>query len=92
MEVFEAPKGTKSTLTAFEKMIADVDAIETMPVVVQKLLQLTSNPECGVSDIYDLVSSDPALAAKVMKVASSSCFGARPASSLRAAAQPCTGT
>ncbi len=85
MEVFEPPKGTKIKLNAFEKMLTDVDSIETMPAVVQKLLQLTSDPDCGVSDIYDLVSSDPALAAKVMKVASSSSFGARAATSLRAA-------
>lgn len=49
--------------------------IPTLPVVVQKLRELIADPRSGAAEIGRLVSQDPPLAAKVLKIANSAFYG-----------------
>ena len=50
-------------------------SLPTPPVVAVKLLELTRDPDVKLQDIAKLVESDPALAAKVLKLVNSSIYG-----------------
>ncbi len=75
----------KPTLSDFELAIEKLDSIETMPAVAQQLLQLTTDPDFNMTQLHDLVQTDQAIAAKILRVASSPFYGSRPATNLRAA-------
>lgn len=51
-----------------ELILQQLDSLPTLGVTAVRILQLTSDDESQVRDIVDLISSDPALAAKVIKV------------------------
>tara|TARA_R110002096_G_scaffold16898_1_gene57662 strand:- start:117208 stop:118080 length:873 start_codon:yes stop_codon:yes gene_type:complete len=87
MEVIAAENcgNAKATLTDFESAIDKLDSIETMPAVAQQLLQLTTDPDFNMAQLHDLVQTDQAIAAKILRVASSPFYGSRPATNLRAA-------
>ena len=87
MEVIAAENSGsfEATLTDFESAIDKLDSIETMPVVAQQLLQLTTDPDFNMAQLHDLVQTDQAIAAKILRVASSPFYGSRPATNLRAA-------
>jgi len=85
MDVTEADNKREYTLSDFESAVEKVDTIETMPVVAQRLTQLTADPDFNMDTLFNLVKSDPVIAAKVMKIASSPHYGTRPATNLRSA-------
>lgn len=85
MEIISAESTTKYSLSDFESAVEKVDTIETMPAVAQRLVQMTSDPDFDMTHLHDLVQSDPVIAAKILRVASSPFYGSRPASNLRAA-------
>lgn len=45
-----------------------------MPKVAQKILSIVSNPETSARDLQKLISSDQALAAKILKISNSALF------------------
>lgn len=49
--------------------------LPTLPAVAVRLLELSRNPEAGICDFVQLIRSDPATAAKILKAANSSYFG-----------------
>ncbi len=57
------------------KLFAKVDELPTLPVVVPKLLNLTQSATTSASDITELISHDPALSSKILKVANSAYYG-----------------
>lgn len=85
MEVVAADTDSVYELSDFEEAVNKIDEIETMPVVAQKLLSLTSTDDYSMNEVHDLVQSDPVVSARILKVASSPFYSSRPASSLRAA-------
>lgn len=85
MEVVETKSKDSYVRSDFESAVEKVDSIQTMPVVAQRLTQLTADPEFNMDTLYGLVKSDPVIAAKVLKIASSPAYGTRPASNLRSA-------
>ncbi|MEA2102231.1 MAG: HDOD domain-containing protein [Thermodesulfobacteriota bacterium] len=46
-----------------------------LPAVVPRLLSLTESHRAGVSDITEIISSDPALTSNILKVANSAYYG-----------------
>lgn len=74
-----------STLTEFEAAADRLEALETMPVVAQKLLALTAADDYAMNEVHELVASDPAIASQLLKVASSPAYSPRPVTNLRAA-------
>lgn len=52
-----------------------MEELPTLPVVVTRVLALANDPKSGAGDVAELVSRDPALAAKVLKAANSAYYG-----------------
>jgi len=57
------------------KIYSKIDEIPTLPAVVPKLLSLIESDRTNASDIADVISNDPALASKILKVANSAYYG-----------------
>ncbi len=85
MQIIAAEKNLVRSLTDFEIAVENLDVIETMPHAATQLLELTEDPNFRMSDLVDLLSSEPAIVVRVLRVASSPLYGSRPASSLRSA-------
>lgn len=85
MEIVKTKQKSSYVRSDFERAVEKVDSIQTMPVVAQRLTQLTADPDFNMDTLFGLVKSDPVIAAKVLKIASSSVYGTRPASNLRSA-------
>ena len=68
------------------KIYSRIDEIPTLPAVLPKLLSLMESDKSNASDIANVISNDPALASKILKVANSAYYGFSQAiSSLRLA-------
>lgn len=61
--------------TLKKKLYAKIDELPTLPVVVSRLLALLEDPEFDMGELTELISQDPALTAKVLKVANSAYYG-----------------
>ena len=60
---------------SLEKKVLAADSLPTLPVVAIKVLELTQMPDVSVNEIARVVQNDPALAARILKLANSSMFG-----------------
>lgn len=60
-----------------ERLLARVDSLPTLPAVATRLLEITLSDKSSVGEIGNLLSRDPALTAKVLKVVNSAAFGLR---------------
>lgn len=58
-----------------ERLIMNASDLPTIPVVATKVLQLIENPSTAAEDLARVVSSDPAVAARVLKISNSSFYG-----------------
>ena len=65
--------GKREALQAIGSRIA----LPTLPDVVVRIGAMMDDPKCGPQEIGGVVSSDPALTAKVLRVANSSFYGLR---------------
>ncbi len=60
-----------------EQLINSASDLPTIPVVATKVLQLIESETTTAEDLAKVVSSDPAVAARVLKISNSSFFGCR---------------
>lgn len=51
--------------------------LPTLPTVAVRLLELAKDPEAELREVVDVIRTDPALSAKILKAANSSFFGFR---------------
>jgi putative nucleotidyltransferase with HDIG domain len=58
-----------------QKIYAKIDELPTLPAVIPKLLSLMDNPKSSAEDVTEIISHDPALTAKLLKVANSAYYG-----------------
>jgi len=58
-----------------DKIYSKIDELPTLPVVIPKLLSLIEDPKSSVSDAKEVISRDPALTSKLLKVANSAYYG-----------------
>ena len=65
---------TRLDINAITSKIGDLPAV---PEVVAEVIVLTDNPDSELSDVAIAIEKDPALAAKVLKVANSPYYGMR---------------
>ena len=72
-------------MNRFEQAVDDLESLEMIPGVAQRVVSMTGNPDCRMSEIERLVASDAALSARVLRLAATPAFLARPARTLRAA-------
>ena len=68
-EDLRAAKGIAARLPGFE-------GLKPFPVVVQRLVEYVSKPDFGLDQVRKLIESDPALAARIMRVANSAAYRA----------------
>ncbi len=57
--------------------ILSARALPSPPVVTARLIQLCEDPDTRVNDVIDVLSTDPALAARLMRLANSSMYARR---------------
>ena len=69
-----APEHLSPALTATILGIVGTRSIPTMPAAAQKAFQLSANPKAEARDFIEVIESDEALAARVIKIANSVYF------------------
>ena len=60
--------------TDFQTVVRSIGDLPPMPAVATKVLQLLQNPETNFSQLGEAISSDPAVSARLLKVANSAFF------------------
>ncbi len=58
-----------------ETLQKKVETIPTLPVIVTKIMQLVENPKTAAAEITKVVSLDPALTIKILKIVNSAYYG-----------------
>jgi putative nucleotidyltransferase with HDIG domain len=65
------------SMTQIEDALRRVTDVPTLPSTVLQVLQLLEFTDCSVSDLGKVISQDPPMAAKILKIANSSFYGFR---------------
>ncbi|MFZ1984812.1 MAG: HDOD domain-containing protein [Desulfatitalea sp.] len=52
-------------------LTATIDNIPTLPLVVSRVMEITANPDSSAQELINLLSTDPALTIKILKIANS---------------------
>jgi len=58
-----------------EAAIKEISHIATLPEVTMKIIKLVEDPESTAQDLNQVISSDPALGARILKVVNSAFYG-----------------
>lgn len=58
-----------------EEYVTKADCLPAAPRILPQLLTLLSDPDCETSQVVELVSFDPGLTTKVLRIANSAAFG-----------------
>jgi HD-like signal output (HDOD) protein len=67
--------GGKTLPPAVQKAVARVTELGSLPEVTARIVQLVEDPDTTAADMKNVVQSDPALAAKVLKIVNSAFYG-----------------
>jgi diguanylate cyclase (GGDEF)-like protein len=79
-ENVERPRSVAANDVIPEKLLQTLQACRTLPSVpgvVMEVLELSQDPEIGTAKIAKVIGRDPALVAKILKVANSAWYGVR---------------
>lgn len=68
-------ENTKSGIQTLDDVLASLEELPTLPVVVSKINAMTSNPQTNASDIGRVISNDPSLSSKILKLVNSAYYG-----------------
>ena len=60
-----------------ESLLSRISEVPTLPTSVLRVMQMIEDPFCSSSDLARVIQADPAMAAKVLKLANSSYYGFR---------------
>jgi HD-like signal output (HDOD) protein len=67
--------------------LAELEGLRPFPAVVQRVMAYVNHPDFDIRKLETMIEEDPALAAKVLRVANSAAFaGSQPVNSIREAA------
>ena len=58
-----------------KQLVSRIPGLPTLPVIVEKLNDMMLNPRTTAKEVGRLISSDPALSAKILKIVNSSFYG-----------------
>ncbi len=78
IESREEPLGmtaAPSKVTQVESVIEQASDLHALPVVFYELQRLLNDPQTSAQDIADLLSRDPAISGRILKVANSAYYG-----------------
>lgn len=71
----DADEGTESeAANSLAAQVAKLSGLKPFPVVAQRVMQMVSSPECNVPALTEVIRNDPAVAARVMRLANSALF------------------
>jgi HD-like signal output (HDOD) protein len=72
-----APAGSigKTLPPDLQKAIGRITEISSLPEITTKIVQVVEDPRATARDMHDIVRTDPALAAKILKVVNSAFYG-----------------
>ena len=62
-------------LSGVTEIIKRIDALPTLPAVLERIRAEMADPLSSASDVARIISSDPAIASKVLQVANSAAYG-----------------
>ena len=54
-----------------ERQLSNCDSLPSLPSVVLRIIDASKNPETSLAEVADIISLDPALSAKLLKIANS---------------------
>ena len=58
-----------------KKITQSIIGLPTLPTVITQMIGLIDNPKTSAKDVADLISTDQALTAKILKLANSAFYG-----------------
>lgn len=62
-------------MPAVESIIQAIDRLKPVTDVAGKVMALLDDPDCGLSDLSDIIRHEPSLTANILKLANSAYFG-----------------
>ena len=74
-EVTRAQIETGLKIETVVHMVRRIDSLPTLPQTVQRVQDATADPDTSMRDIADIVSNDPAISAKLLRLANSAAYG-----------------
>ena len=60
-----------------QELVSGTESLVSMPEVYFRVRALVQDPDAGAADLADVISCDPALSARFLRVANSAFFGLR---------------
>ncbi len=70
-----AAAGKKDPQAIINDAVAQISHIATLPEITLKIIELVENPRSTAQDLNKLISNDPALCARILKVVNSAFYG-----------------
>lgn len=67
--------GKKDPQTIVNEAVNQISHIATLPEITLKIIELVENPRSTAQDLNKLISNDPALVARILKVVNSAFYG-----------------
>lgn len=67
----------EKTPPAMEKVLRRIDEISTLPQVALKVMEVANDPDSGAADLKEVLESDAALSARVLRCVNSSAYAVR---------------
>ena len=61
--------------SAIKTLVARINKLPTLPATYQKLVECLKNPNADMDDVADIISRDPSMSARLLKVVNSAYFG-----------------
>jgi HD-like signal output (HDOD) protein len=58
-----------------EKLLTKIQTVPSLPAAVEKLCRMVNDPKAGVNEMSRVISADPALTARLLRVANSAFYG-----------------
>ncbi len=58
-----------------QRMVAAITELPPMPHIVTRILELLADPDCRITALMEVLSQDPALVARLVKVGNSALYG-----------------
>ncbi len=58
-----------------EEVLKKIEQLPTLPMVVTRIMQMVENPKTSAADITKVISLDPALTVKILKLVNSAYYG-----------------
>ncbi len=80
MALTAAPAASTATIgktlpPELQKAVGRITEISSLPEITTKIVQVVEDPRATARDMHDIVRTDPALAAKILKVVNSAFYG-----------------